>query len=295
MDYAVGIDVGATHVKAVAVTAAGEVLERQRFETRDAQQPGWPEATREYVRGLRGSRGEPRWVGVACPGLPARDGRSIAWMRGRMAAVQGFDWAAHLDRAAGVPVLNDAQAALLGEVWLGAGRGAENAVLLTLGTGVGGAILCDGRLLRGAIGRAGHLGHISLNPDGPADIVGTPGSLEDAIGECTVAARSRGRFETTMDLLQAVKAGDEHARNVWLVSVKALAAGVASIINCVDPERVILGGGVARAGRLLTEPLDDYLGRFEWRPLAGHRVRVVAAELGEHAGALGAARNAMDA
>jgi glucokinase len=133
---------------------------------------------------------------------------------------------------------------------------------------------------------------MSLNPDGPADIVGTPGSLEDAIGDCMIRIRSEGRFESTMELLQAVRAGDDDAREIWLKSVKALAAGVASIINCVDPELVILGGGISRAGRMLTEPLDSYLDQFEWRPL-GERVKIVLAKLGEYAGALGAARNAM--
>src|SRR5678816_1114442 len=83
-------------------------------------------------------------------------------------------------------------------------------------------------------------------------------------------------------------AGDDFASECWLRSVKALAAAVASIINVADPEVFIVGGGIARAGAALFEPLSDYLGRFEWRP-HGHRVKVVPAELGEYAGALGAA------
>ena len=292
MQYALGIDVGATNVKAAAVTPDGRVLDQDCFETRDGEAPTWPGAAKQYVVRMKEKHGEPRWLGIACPGLAARDGRTIAWMRGRMASVQGFDWTGHLERDEPVPVLNDGHAALLGEVWLGAGKGVKDAVLLTLGTGVGGAIMCDGKLLKGVIGRAGHVGHISLNPDGEKDIVGTPGSLEDAVGECTIGRRSSGRFDSTPRLLRAVQNGDEGAKRIWLTSLKALAAGIASIINCVDPELVILGGGIARAGKLLMDPLDSYLEQFEWRPLGG-RVRIELATLGEYAGAIGAARNAI--
>ena len=292
MDYSLGIDVGATNVKAVAVTASGEVLRRDCFETRDGDAPTWPTVVKDYVARVGAELQSPRWIGVACPGLVGRDGSSIAWMQGRMAAVQGFDWTKHLERNELVPVLNDAHAALLGETWLGAGVGAKDVVLLTLGTGVGGAVMCDGSLLRGAIGRAGHLGHISLDPNGRRDIVGTPGSLEDAIGDCKIRARSEGRFGSTVELLESVQSGDESASRIWADSIQALAAGIASIINCVDPEVVILGGGISRAGAMLTEPLARRLDEIEWRPLGG-RVRIVTAALSDHAGALGAARNAM--
>jgi glucokinase len=292
MDYALGIDVGATNVKAVAMTPDGQTLRQDHFATRDGESAPWAEAVREYVRQVEAESGTARWLGVACPGLVGRDQRAVTWMQGRVSAVQGLDWTDFLGRKERAPVINDAHAALLAETWVGAARKVKNAILLTLGTGVGGAVLCDGNLLSGAIGRAGHLGHMSLDPEGPGDIVGTPGSLEDAIGDCTISARSAGRFETSGDLLQAVRAGDEHATEIWLKSVKALAAAIASIINCVDPEVVILGGGVARAGRYLLDPLDAQLEQFEWRPLGG-RVRVTLARLGEFAGALGAARNAM--
>jgi glucokinase len=292
MDYGLGIDVGATNVKAAAVTPEGQLLRRDCFETRDGDAPTWPVVVKDYVARVGRELQWPRWIGVACPGLAARDRQTIAWMQGRMAAVQGFDWTKHLGRDELVPVMNDAHAALLGESWLGAGVGAKNVVLLTLGTGVGGAVMCDGRLLRGAIGRAGHVGHMSLDPDGSRDIVGTPGSLEEAIGDCTIRARSGGRFGSTVELLESVKAGDAGASRIWADSIQALAAGIASIINCVDPELVILGGGISRAGAMLTEPLARRLDEIEWRPLGG-RVRIVLATLGEHAGALGAARNAM--
>jgi glucokinase len=191
-------------------------------------------------------------------------------------------------------VLNDAHAALLGEAWIGAARGCKNVAMLTLGTGVGGAVLCDGRLLRGAIGRAGHLGHVVVDAEGPPDLVNTPGSLEDAIGEYSLPARSDGRFKTTRDLLTAFRAGDAQATNLWQKSIHALAAALAGIINVVDPELIILGGGIAQAGDDLFVPLADAMNRFEWRP-HGHAVKIIPAALGDGAGALGAAWNAMNA
>lgn len=295
MNYRLGLDLGGTSVKAVAVTPEGRCLERttQTFE---------PEAPGAFLDAVRAARDRlvsavgaaPQALGVSAPGLVAADGRCIAHMPGRLAGLEGLDWTTALEAPRPVPVLNDAQAALLGEVWLGAARGARHAVLLTLGTGVGGAALVDGHLLRGAVGRAGHLGHLSLDPDGPPDICGTPGSLEWAIGNATVGERSQGRFATTHELIRAAEAGDPFARAVWSKSVRALAAGVASLINVLDPEVVVIGGGIARAGAALFAPLAAELDRMEWRP-GGHRVRLAPAELGEFAGAYGAAYHAAHA
>lgn len=289
--YAIGFDIGASNVKAVAIDPAGDLLSEDQFQTAD-NQGGWIAQIEQHVRRLEATLGAAEWVGAAAPGLAATDGRSIAWMEGRLAAIQDLDWTKQLGRRQVVPVLNDAHAALLGELWLGAARGARDAVLLTLGTGVGGAIVCDGRLLRGHLGRAGHLGHLSLDPDGPRDIVNTPGSLEDAIGDHTIQRRTGGRFGSTESLVAAHLAGNEHATQAWMRSLKHLAAALASIINAVDPEVVILGGGIARAGPVLFDPLARFLGDFEWRP-HGHCVRLIPAALGQRAGAIGAARHAM--
>ena len=289
--YAIGCDIGVTNVKTVCVTAAGSVLSRHTADT-NADSPDWPAGVKRHIEQVEAERGGPaRAVGVAAPGIASPKGDSIFWMQGRLDAVQDLNWAAYLGRDS-VPVLNDAQAALLGEVWLGAARDARNAALLTLGTGVGGALMVDGRLLRGAIGRAGHLGHVSLDIDGPPDVTNCPGSLENAIGNVTVAARTGGRFTSTHDLIAAHRAGDAAASRVWLRSVRALAAAVASVVNVADPEAVIIGGGIARAGDALFQPLTEYLDRYEWRP-HGRRVRVVPAALGEYAGAMGAAWNAI--
>jgi glucokinase len=289
--YAIGCDVGVTNVKLVCVTPAGTVLSRHMADT-DASSPDWPAGVKRQVEQIEAAQGRAGAIGMAAPGLADPRGRSIFWMQGRLDEVQGLDWTDFLRRDRPVPVVNDAQAALLGEVWQGAARGSRNVALLTLGTGVGGALMVDGRLLRGAIGRAGHLGHISLDPDGPPDVTNCPGSLEHAIGNVTVELRTGGRFKTTHDLIPAHVAGEAEASRVWLGSVQALAAAVASIVNVTDPDTFIIGGGIARAGAALFNPLADYLDRYEWRP-HGRRVKVVPAALGEYAGALGAAWNGL--
>lgn len=289
--YAIGFDLGGTNVKAVVLSPTGDVLHSEQFETGDAD-GAWLGHVRQQVIAIENSLGKAHWIGIAGPGLASKDHRSIAWMQGRLTGIQDLDWTRALGREQVVPVLNDAHAALLGELWRGAAVGARDAALLTLGTGVGGAIVCDGRLLRGHLGRAGHLGHLSLDPSGSPDIVNTPGSIEDAIGDHTVLGRTGGRFRSTEALVAAHRAGDTDASRTWLASVKSLAAAIASIINAVDPEVVILGGGIARAGDALFDPLRKYLDDFEWRP-HGQAVRVIPAALGEQAGAIGAAWHAM--
>jgi glucokinase len=138
------------------------------------------------------------------------------------------------------------------------------------------------------------LGHISLDPRGQPDIVNTPGSLEDAIGEHTLRARSNGQFTSTHELVTAYRRGSSEATRIWLTSIEALGAALAGLINVLDPELVVIGGGIADADEALFEPLQAVLDRFEWRP-AGARVRLVKAALGHNAGASGAAFGAMQA
>ena len=293
MRYGIGVDLGGTNIKIVAVSEEGHTLERSTCETQTDSPGSWVETIRQSIKEIENHQAESaRWIGLAAPGLAARDNLSIASMPGKLRGLEGLDWTESLQTSHPVPVLNDAHAALLGEAWIGAAVGFRNAVLLTLGTGVGGALLAEGRLFKGHIGRAGHLGHISLNPDGPPDIVGTPGSLEQAIGNSTLAERSAGRFTSTRQLVEAHLNGDEKATDVWLRSLYNLAAGITSIINALDPEVIIVGGGIAQAGRALFEPLERFLEKVEWRP-QGQRVRIIPAALGDLAGTLGAVYYAM--
>lgn len=290
--YLIGIDLGGSSVKTVSVTLEGKVLSKSNVDFDDSEKMDWAAKIRGLVQDLQTGHGAPAdRIGVSAPGLAAADGRSIAHMPGRLQGLEGLDWTGFLGVTEPIRVLNDGHAALLGEAWLGAARSFRNVIMLTLGTGVGGAAIVDGELLRGRIGRAGHLGHICLDVNGPPDVANTPGSLEVAIGNCTIRERTRGRFQNTHELIAAHAAGDAEATAIWLRSVKALACAIASFVNILDPEAVIVGGGIARAGRALFDPLQKYLDPVEWRP-GGARVKILPAQLGEFAGAFGAASNA---
>jgi len=296
MHYAIGIDLGGSSVKALAISPQGETLLKDNVDFKDDQGMDWAIKIRELLHTFQSkvkTSTEPV-VGVSAPGLAARDARSIAHMPGRLQGLERLDWTKHLGMSSPVPVMNDAHSALMGEAWLGAARHFKDVIMLTLGTGVGGAAIVDGKLLRGHIGRAGHLGHTSLDKDGPPDVTGTPGSLEVAIGNCTIGERTHGRFKTTHELIAAHQAGDTLATDVWLTSVHLLGCAITSFINILDPEAVIIGGGIARAGETLFRPLQKYLDVMEWRP-GGHRAKILPAQLGEFAGAFGAAYNALNA
>lgn len=293
MRWSAGIDLGGTNLKAVAVAPDGTVFRRTSLPAQSgiATAAAWIEHARTVIGGLeRQMNSPPVTIGICAPGLAAADARSIAHLPGKLPGLQGVDWTTALQRLEPVPVLNDAHAAVMGEAWLGAARDRRHVVMLTLGTGIGGAVISDGRLLRGAMGRAGHIGHLSLDPEGRPSITGMPGAIEIMFGDCTVAERTNGRFSSTASLVDAHRAGDSEATRVWLKSIRALACAIGSCINLFDPEVIVVGGGIAQAGASLFGPLATEMDRVEWRP-TGQRVPIVPATLGEWAGAIGAARN----
>lgn len=294
MGYAIGIDLGGSSVKAVAITSDGEVRQKVNEEFDAGEHLDFAETIRAVFERIQRAEGTAaRCFGVAAPGLASRDNTSIAFMPGRLHGLEGLNWTTYLKAARKVPVLNDAHAALLGEAWIGAARGLTNVIMLTLGTGVGGAAIVDGRLLQGHIGRAGHLGHNCLAMDAPKDVTGIPGSVEYFVGNWNIQERTNGKFPTTHALIEAARAGEADALEVWQCSIKALACTISTYVNVLDPEAVIIGGGIARAGSFLFEPLEKALRPIEWQP-GGHQVKLIAAELGEFAGAIGSARNALE-
>ena len=241
-NYTLGIDLGGTSVKCAALaTATRDVLLTRTTDTADGEQvaggPAFLVAIKQLVADIELELGPAVGIGVSAPGLAARDESCIEYMVGRLDGLMGLNWRDALGRADVVPVLNDAQAALLGEVEMGAAEGLENVFMLTLGTGVGGAAMVDGHLLRGHIGRAGHLEHITVDFEGAPDIVQTPGSREDAVGNATIAQRSNGAYETTLALIEGVEQQDAQAEAIWHRSVKALAAGIASLVTYWIPKR----------------------------------------------------------
>jgi glucokinase len=207
MNFSIGIDLGGTNIKAALVdTQSAKTLATLSKPTRDGEfesnTPRFALTVREIVHEFE-AQGRPKLaVGLSAPGLANPNGQCIDWMPGRMHGLEKLDWSAFLERDC--RVLNDAHAALLGEVWAGAAKNCRDVFMLTLGTGVGGAIYSGGRLLSGKIGRAGHLGHISVDSNAPRDDFNTPGSLEDAIGNQTIAQRGEGRYATTHALARCL-------------------------------------------------------------------------------------------
>ena len=291
MIWSIGIDLGGTVLKTVAARKDGAILSAKSLPINDRKGSisQWVEGARrligEFERELNCAAPA---IGVSSPGLASPDRRCIDHLPGKLFGVEGLDWTRTLGRDSKVPVLNDAHAALLGECWVGVARHKKNVVMLTLGTGVGGAILVNGKLLNGVIGRAGHLGHMCLDLDGLPSNTGMPGAIEVMIGDSSVDHRTSGRFSSTQDLVRAHLAGDAQATAVWLRSVRALGCAIGSYINILDPELVVLAGGITNAGDALTQPLGEVMDEVEWRP-GGHRAPVVLASLGQRAGALGAA------
>jgi glucokinase len=200
--------------------------------------------------------------------------------------LENFNWTEFLKSR--TFVLNDAISAMMAEARFGAAKNKKNVVMLTLGTGVGGAILIDGKPYQGAFNKAGHIGHMVIDSEGELDVIGIPGSLEDAIGNCSIKKRTSGKFTSTHELLEAFREGDSFAAGIWLTSVKKLAIGLATITNILSPEMIILGGGITEAGKDLFEPLEKYMFNYEWRA-ANNQTEIVKAQFGDLAGAVGAA------
>ena len=289
---AIGIDLGGTRIKAVAIDTNGNVLHENYQPTNDGDDTVWKNAVSAAVKELQTILKKDKInIGLSAPGLPDSNNTCIACMPGRMQGLENFIWSEFLQQP--TYVLNDAVAAMMCEAKFGAAKNKKNVVMLTLGTGVGGAILIDGKPYQGAMNKAGHFGHMVINDEGDPDVTGMPGSLEECIGNCTIEKRSKGKFMSTHELLAAYKRGDAFAKEVWMKSVRQLGAGLASIANILSPEVIVLGGGITQAGDDLFIPLKEFMKQYEWQPL-GKTTKIVKAIYSDLAGAIGAACFAMN-
>lgn len=292
MKTAIGIDLGGTRIKGVAIDGDGNVLHQLYKPTNDGDDTIWKNAVATAVQELQSilKTGEIN-IGLSAPGLPNENNTAIAFMPGRMQGLENLCWKDFLHQS--TYVLNDAVASMIGEAKFGAAKNKKNVVMLTLGTGVGGAILIDGKPYQGSFNKAGHIGHMVINDEGDADVTGMPGSLEECIGNCTIEKRSKGKFTSTHELLDAYKSGDLFSKDIWLKSVRQLAIGLASVTNILSPEVIVLGGGITEAGSDLFDPLKEYMNQYEWRA-GGNKVDIVKATYGDMAGAIGVAWFAMN-
>ncbi|HKP71030.1 MAG TPA: ROK family protein [Pyrinomonadaceae bacterium] len=211
--------------------------------------------------------------------------------------------AANLSSSLGLKVVleNDAMAAAIGEHWLGASAEAEHSIFITLGTGVGGGLILNGEPFRGADGTAGEVGHICVEPDGVQCGCGSHGCLEQ-YGSATAIirmAKERGftldgdRPLTAAGVYGAGKSGDQVAIGIFRDMGRYLGLGLASLVNVLNPELIVIGGGVARGWDLFIHSINTEIATRAFKH-PGRRVRLIQASLGDSAGILGAARVAFD-
>ena len=287
-----GIDLGVTNLKWAVVASAGgawRVLDQGQVPTGSADGPD-AVIGRIADTGRSAMERRPRIqsLGVGVPGLydpVAGATRFLVNMPGDWA---GRPVAAPVAASLGIPVLliNDARAFGLAELRLGAGRGASSMVGLTLGTGVGGVIAVDGRVVLGHDGTAGEVGHQTIDPDGPPCGCGDNGCLE-AFARADRIAAACGT-PTAEAAVEAARAGDARALAGLAEVGRYLGIGIGNVVTVLSPDRVVIGGGIAAAGDLLLEPIRaEMRDRVHTTSLA--EVEVVTAQLGTWAGAIGAA------
>jgi glucokinase len=286
----IGIDVGGTKILAGVVERDGTVVRTERRETP-------VESTQAFLEGLAGVADALRDESVAAVGIgipstiDQREGTSVFSVH---VPIEGVPLRERAEHYLGLPVAidNDANAAAVAEWTIGAGKGTQHMVMLTLGTGIGGGLILGGQLYRGSSGAAAELGHMVLEFDGP-----------ECRGHCT----GRGHFEYFVSgsraeelgqellgpgadarkLVAAARDGDERAGSALTELGRRLGAGMASLVNIFDPEVIVVGGGFGEALDLLLEPALETV-RRDALPPGRDRVRVVPAQLGEEAGMVGA-------
>ncbi|MEC4984886.1 MAG: ROK family protein [Oscillatoria sp. PMC 1068.18] len=282
-----GIDLGGTTIKLGRFLADGTCLESWQIPT---PQPSSPELVVEAIsQNVKKVKEKHQIValGIGTPG-PADATGKIALVAINLAGWQDVPLADLLTSKTQLPAIiaNDANCAGLGEAWLGAGRGFNNLILLTLGTGVGGAIILDGKLFTGHLGAAGELGLITLNPEGPVCNSGNNGSLEQYL---SIKAIRSATGKEPVELGKLAQAGDLAALEFWQNYGKILGVGLASLIYVLSPEAIIIGGGIgASADFFFPTTLEE----IERRVLGSSRqgLQLLRAELGNNAGMVGGAK-----
>ena len=309
MKYCFGIDIGGTSVKMGLFDTEGNLLEKWEIPTRKenggaAVLPDIAASVKDKIAERKIGTGDICGVGMGIPGPVTPDGDvSICVNLGWKERNPGRELSELLG---GVPVRagNDATVAALGEFWRGGAKGCNSVVLLTLGTGVGGGVILNGKVVDGAHGAGGELGHIVVNPNETLRCnCGNYGCLEQyasATGVVRVAGRilaARPDEASTLrgvenysakDVFDAAKAGDAIALEAVDTLCRYLGFATANCAMTVDPEVFVIGGGVSRAGAILTDGIGKYFEKFT--PLLKTKARFALATLGNDAGIYGAAR-----
>lgn len=299
--FAIGVDIGATAIKAAIVGLRGDLVESFH-----APSPRNRSALHDFVHSVLKRAAHPvRGIGIGCRGIIDAASSRVKSLPGDLHFLEG-ELLSDLVAVNGLPVLadNDARTALIAEVLWGAARGRRDVVMLTLGTGVGGAALVDGKILRGAAGAGAHLGHVTLDPRGELCICGNYGCLETHFSSRSIESAywahlhraapaslcvdSSGRVPDTAAIFRAAAAGDECARYVVDRALEHLSAALVSFLHTFDPEIFILGGHVAAAGPALIAPIQDKISS-RTRTLLGREVPIVFEKTVGYGGVAGAA------
>jgi glucokinase len=297
--FVLGLDIGGTKLAAGVVDAAGRV---HSFGVESTRPDEGPEAGlgRLFELGRRvAAEAGVEWERVGRVGIgsggPLDAARGVLVAPPHLTGWRDVPIVAMAEDAFRLPVVleNDATAAAAGEHRYGAGAGSRHMVYLTISTGVGGGIVIDGELYRGASGNGGELGHVTIDRSGrPCRGCGRAGCLEAYVSGTSIVERAREaglEAATASDVAAAAKAGDPIAVEVWDGTIDALACGLTSIVNLFEPERVVLGGGVVSGtGEQLIGPVRTRV-RAEAMAPAGEAAQILKSALGEHVGVVGAA------
>jgi glucokinase len=280
-----GIDLGGTQVRVALARSDGQLIASFKTKTPPLGTPqrvvDWAAAEIERHRGREKVRG----IAIGAPG-PIDVERGVLVNPPNLPGWRNVPLAAMLRHATGAPVhlANDADMAGLGEFHRGAGRGTRNMLYITWSTGVGGGLIIDGKLHRGAHGTAGEVGHMIIDPNGPLDQCGQHGCLEVFCGGANLA---RETGHPAAELFAAAARGDKHARMVVERAARYMGMALISLTNAVDPEMFVMGGGVTRSWGLVQPMMLETLRSSPFiRP--ARRPRLRRARLGDRAGQVGA-------
>jgi glucokinase len=295
-----GIDIGGTNIKMGAVASDGTVVARGLIETRPTEGAA-PAFVRIHEAARTLAPGGINGVGIGCAGL-VDEQRGVLASSPNLKGWEGARLAPLAARHFSVPVViqNDANCAAYGES-MARGTQGRNLVLITLGTGVGGGIVVDGRLVRGVIGFGGEIGHMTVDPDGPRCHCGRKGCLEAFVGSYAIkrtAHRLRPRTHggprlTAWRIFLAARQGEPWARETVRIAGEHLGIGIAILLNTLNPGLVLIGGGVANGFDQLAPHMRRTLRRYAFAEAIG-AARIELARLGNDAGIVGSAMLARD-
>lgn len=298
---ALALDLGGTNIRLAAIGEDGKVYSRSRSATPKQSTSGEiVDLIVTLADNCRDNIPAGTEVFAIAAAVPAtiNEGEGLLTKLPNLPALEGVRLRDILANRLGVSAIleNDANAAAYGENWLGASRGVDDSICITLGTGVGGGLIINGRPFRGKDGTAGELGHLCVEPQGVPCGCGGRGCIEQYASATAIVrmAREAGMdVRSSYDVFKLAVAGYIEADRVFKSMGSYLGIGIASLINVLNPEMVVIGGGVSAAWELFSRPVADEICARSFREPAD-RAKIVRAELGDDAGILGAARSAFD-